>query len=230
MTTPPSRVLVVDDDPDFRRNTFRFLQREGFECLVAEEGGEALLECAKRSPDAVLLDLALGDLNGFVVLRALRSDPRTRAIPIILVTGNAEADLLESAGKCAGAFAFLRKPVDLNELAQTLRAALASCSHAEDGADPDAIVRDSLRVDMKSRRAFVGGILLSIGPRRFDVLCALARSRDGLPESVLRAMVWGGRRVAPNIVAQTVFRLRADLARAGGREMIVSIPGGYKLA
>jgi len=227
---PPARVLVVDDDPDFRRIAFRFLQREGFECLAVEEGGEALRECAKRSPDVVLLDLTLRDLDGFVVFRALRSDPRTRAMPVVLVSGNSEAGLLESAGKCAGAFAFLRKPVDLNEMAQTLRAALDSRSCAKDGADADAIVRDSLRVDLKSRRAFVNDVLLPIGPRRFDVLCALARSRDGLPESILRAMFWGGMRTAPNVVAQTILRLRSDLERAGGREMIVSIPGGYKLA
>ncbi|MDE2142391.1 MAG: response regulator, partial [Elusimicrobia bacterium] len=120
-----ARVLIVDDDHEVRTAVFHYLQEiAGYECIAAASGAAALNLTLQRSPDVVLLDLALGDINGFDVFRALRSDPRARTIPTILITGRSGADLLASAGKCSGAFDLLRKPIDLSKLAKTLRAAL----------------------------------------------------------------------------------------------------------
>jgi DNA-binding response OmpR family regulator len=228
--TAPPRVLIADDDDAFRGCVFRHLQKSGdFECLTADSGGDALLQCARRGPDALLLDLRLRDINGFDVLRAVRSDRRTRRMPVVLVSGAGRADLLESAGRCAGAFAFLRKPVDMDEIAATLRAAVA-VERGVDRDDDTAVVRGPIHLDLIKRAAFLDGVPLPMGPKRFDLLCALARARDGVPERVLRAMVWGAESSTPNIVSQTVARLRSDLAQAGGRDMIRSVPGGYRLA
>jgi two-component system, OmpR family, phosphate regulon response regulator PhoB len=226
----PPRVLIVDDDTVFRGCAFKFLQQvAGFECLAVASGKEALLACSRRSPDAVVLDLALGDINGFDVFRALSLDPRTKSIPVVLVTGRGGTDLLESAAKCSGAAAFLRKPLDLAALGKELRRALGRLHSSEQDQNLDVVERGRLRIDMLRRRVFVGGLPLRLGPRRVDLLCALAASKDGLPETVLRGLGWGGDSLAANIVRQTINRLRTDLARACGKDMIVSIPGGYKL-
>lgn len=222
-------MLIVDDDAELRDAISRYLRNErGFECLTVASGSEALLICVRSNPDAVILDINLGDINGFDVFRALRVDPRTSEIPVLLLTGGSRLDSLEAAGRCSGAAAFLRKPIDFREMVSALRqtlAAVGESSREEDG----VIVRGPLRVDSGRRLAFVEGVPIRIGRRRLDVLCALARSKEGLSEEVLRAMIWGPDSMASNIVSQTISRLRGDLERICGRDLIASIPGGYRL-
>jgi len=224
------RILIVDDDPDVRTAAFRYLQTAaGFECLAAAGGAEAINLTLQRSPDVVLLDLALGDINGFDVFRAFRSDARTKSIPIVLMTGRPQAELLASAGRCAGAFDLLRKPLDLGKAAETLRAALDSQTRRADGPDAGVVTSGPLRIDLRRRLVFVRETPLTLGRKRREILFALAGSRDGIPQNILLALVYGSRNVAPNTLTQTVSRLREDLVSRCGEDRIVSIPGGYKL-
>jgi DNA-binding response OmpR family regulator len=225
-----ARVLIVDDDQEFRKAAFRYLQEvAGYECIAAASGAEAINLTLQRSPDAILLDLVLGDINGFDVFRALRSDPRTRTIPTLLITGRSGADLLSSAGKCSGAFELLRKPIDLSKLAATLRAALDSRARESNEGKPDVVKSGPLRIDLSCRRVYVNETPLRLGRSRLEILFALARTRDGVPLNILHAIVWGMKNVAPNTLVQTVSRLREDIVLSCGQDRIVSIPGGYKL-
>lgn len=225
-----ARVLIVDDDHDVRTAVFRYLQKiAGYECIAATSGAEALNLTLQRSPDAIILDLSLGDINGFDVFRALHSDPRTRAIPVVMITGRSSADLLASAGKCSGAFELLRKPIDLSKLAETLRAALDLRARESTEGNPDVVKSGPLRIDLKCRRVYVNETPLRLGRSRREILFALARSRDGVPQNILHAIVWGSKSVAPNTLTQTVSRLREDIVHRCGQDRIVSIPGGYKL-
>lgn len=224
------RVLIVDDAEEFRTVVFRHLQVvAGYECIAAASGAEAINLALQRSPDAILLDLALGDINGFDVFRALSSDPRTRKIPVILITGRANSDLLMSAGRCVGAFDFLRKPVDFRKLTEVLAAALRFRESRAASDDPDVVQSGPLRIDLKQRRVFVNEAMLQLGPQRREILFALARSRDGVPQNILRGIVYGSRSVAPNTLTQAVSRLREDIVKRCGQDRIASIPGGYKL-
>jgi len=224
------RLLIVDDDAEFLRVAFRYFSTAGrFECLSAERGAEALTLCARQSPDAVLLDLRLKDISGFHVLRALRLDPRTSAISVIAMTGESKAaDLIDAASDSLGA-TILHKPFDFADAAKRLRAAVRASRASRANPDPNVLVRGELRIDLRRRQVFFQDSRVPLGPSRFEVLCALARSKDGLPERILGALVWGPGHKSTNTVAQTIHRLRADLRRATGLELIVSIPGGYKL-
>lgn len=125
-------ILLVEDNPDDRDLTVRALKRHhlGEDLIVARDGAEALdyLFCegdyARRdvcdTPQVILLDLKLPKLSGLEVLRRLRADPRTKLLPVvILTTSNEEEDRLSGYG--FGANSFVRKPVDFEKFSDAVR-------------------------------------------------------------------------------------------------------------
>lgn len=112
------RVLVVDDEPDIAQLLQRFLERAGYQVLVAHRAAEALQLARADQPDLITLDLAMPDDDGFTILEWLKSDPATAAIPVMLIS------ILEDSGrgKRLGAVDYLTKPVQ----EQTLRAHVAA--------------------------------------------------------------------------------------------------------
>jgi two-component system, cell cycle response regulator DivK len=85
----PSHVLVVDDYDDGREMYAEFLELAGYRVSQAKDGAEALRKANDLLPDIILMDLSLPDIDGSDVARRLRKDPRTRQIPLVVVTGHA---------------------------------------------------------------------------------------------------------------------------------------------
>ena len=112
MTGAPATVLVVDDSPENRYAIRRYLAAPEFDVLEAETGSEGL-EMAARDPDLILLDVHLPDVAGDQVLKRLRADELTRAIPVIAVSADATEE--QSRRMTAlGAANYLTKPLTLN--------------------------------------------------------------------------------------------------------------------
>ena len=112
------RILVVDDQP-----TLRMLLRTTFEIIdvhVDEAGSaaEAMERLAQRTPDVIVLDVALPDVDGISLCRRLRSQPATAEVPIVLLTGSSDAS--DEEGRAAGADAFVRKPFSPLELLEII--------------------------------------------------------------------------------------------------------------
>jgi len=93
----PRRVLVVDDHPAARRLLVHHLERLGYETLEARDGAEGLWLARKEAPDLILLDLEMPTLSGWEVVPQLRSEPGTRGIPVVIVTGRSKREV-EQAG------------------------------------------------------------------------------------------------------------------------------------
>jgi PAS domain S-box-containing protein len=119
----PTSVLCVDDDPASRAALALFLQREGFRTSQAASGAEALLLAAQR-PDAIILDVALPDLDGFEVCRRIKAHPATAAIPVLHISGSFVHSEDRALGLDSGAEAYLTKPVEPREVVATVRALL----------------------------------------------------------------------------------------------------------
>ena len=122
-TNARNRVLVVDDEETVRHLFVRVLERAGFDATEALDGKDALELIGQTLPDVVLLDCTMPRLTGLEVVEALRGDPRTATLPVILVTGQGEIDD-RVAGLAAGADDFVTKPVHPEELVARVRAQL----------------------------------------------------------------------------------------------------------
>ncbi len=116
-------VLVAEDDAANRALLSRLLERAGYRSMAVADGRDAIKAAVDEAPDLILLDVGLPGLNGLDVCRRLRADPRTVALPIILVTGQtASRDVV--AGLDAGADDFVRKPYDEAELMARVRSVM----------------------------------------------------------------------------------------------------------
>jgi two-component system, NtrC family, response regulator AtoC len=121
MIPTPSTILVADDDRTIRRNLVLLLRSEGYQTLEAADGDEALSKVGKDSPDAVLLDLKMPGRGGLDVLAAL--EPVLAELPVIVITAlGGSAAAIEAMRR--GAYDYLTKPFDLDEVLLTLTRAL----------------------------------------------------------------------------------------------------------
>src|SRR6266436_7309464 len=117
------QIMVVDDDPDTVSILAPHLQREGFVAIEAISGAECVRIAQERPVDVILLDLMMPDMDGFQVCRALKEDPRTAEIPVIMITARDDLDA-RAEGMRLGVSDFLAKPVFRRQLANRIRAQL----------------------------------------------------------------------------------------------------------
>ena len=118
-----SRILIVEDDNDIALLIAHYLDKAGYASEIVADGGRALTAARETSPDLVILDLMLPGLNGLEVCRALRSDSRTAALPIIMVTARGE-ESERILGLDSGADDYIVKPFSPSELMARVRALL----------------------------------------------------------------------------------------------------------
>ena len=123
------QIMVVDDDPDTVSILARHLQREGFIAIEAISGTECLRIVHEHRIDVILLDLMMPEMDGFQVCRALKQDPETAEIPVIMITARDDLDA-RAEGMRLGVSDFLAKPVFRRQLANRIRAQLETIATA----------------------------------------------------------------------------------------------------
>ena len=127
-----SRILIVDDEPELLRALFIRLTAAGFTCEAATDGTEALAKIQQRCPDLILTDLVMSDMDGYEMCRQLKSNQRTAAIPVVVLTA-VPARALNRHAEHLGAACIMHKPFDSAELLTTVRDILAKTGRG--GAD-----------------------------------------------------------------------------------------------
>ena len=133
------RVLVVEDDPGIREGLRHLLQQEGLDVVTAQDGQEALDIFGGTNPDLVLTDIEMPLVNGFELCRSIKSDPETRLIPVVLVTGlRAVEDRV--AGIEAGADDFISKPFEPVELLARVRSLLLQKRYTDELESAEAVI------------------------------------------------------------------------------------------
>lgn len=120
MTEQQPLVLVVDDYQDAREMYAEYLSFSGFRVVEAGTGTEAVEKALALRPDVILMDLSLPGMDGWAATRQLKSDERTKAIPVVALTGHALAGASEGA-RLAGCDAFVTKPCLPDELVVEIR-------------------------------------------------------------------------------------------------------------
>lgn len=165
-------ILVVDDEPQIAAIARDYLDRAGFRVVVAGDGATALRLARAEQPALLVLDLMLPGMDGLDVTRALREDPATHQLPIIMLTARVEeTDRL--IGLELGADDYITKPFSPRELVARVRAVLR---RSESRREPAGILRaGELSIDLQRRTVRRHGTLVDLTATEFDVLATLAR-------------------------------------------------------
>lgn len=160
------RVLVVEDDHGIAEPLVEGLTREGFEVTWVATGAQAL---SAPSPDVVLLDLGLPDIDGYAVCQQLRAGS---AVPILVLTARS-AEMDRVVGLELGADDYLVKPFGFRELVARIRAVMRRSS--EPSTLDQVQVLGLLTVDRRARRVLVNDVEVPLSPKEFDLLALLAQ-------------------------------------------------------
>ncbi len=217
-TSPPMRVLVVDDEESARRAVAQGLRAFGWEILEAGDGLSGLEAAIRGTPDVVLLDLRLPGLEGEQVLGRLREVSR---VPVIVISAKREEDD-RVAALDMGADDYLVKPFTVRELAARIRAVL----RRSEGEDPEAVTMGDVGVDFPSRSATRDGVRVPLTAQEFMVLGCLARNRGRIvTRATLEAILHPGEDppadTVSNVIDVIVLRLRKKL----GHDLITTRRG-----
>ena len=218
-------MLVVDDEPQFRRALQTNLRGAGYDVVTAGTAEEALSTAALQLPDVIVLDLILPDGRGTDVCRQLR---QWTEAPIVLISA-VDDETEKIAALDAGADDYVTKPFAIGELLARLRAVLRRVSPP---GTPVLEIGD-LRIDLEKQLVTVGGEPIHLTPHEFDLLRLLARNEGKLltHRTILRE-VWGPAYQLESsylhvYVSQLRRKLEADPARP---RYILTEPGaGYRL-
>jgi two-component system phosphate regulon response regulator PhoB len=209
-----ARILVVEDEKDLQDLLSYNLRQAGHEPAVVSLGADALAHVRTNPPDLVLLDLMLPDMPGTDVCRSLKSDPATRAIPVVMLTARGE-EIDRVVGFELGADDYVVKPYSMRELTLRLQAILRRRAAPTDAAGLSTFGR--LRIDREGHRVWVDGQEVTLTALELRLLSTLYDRRGRVQSrAVLLDEVW---RMSSDVNTRTVDthvkRLREKLGEAG---------------
>jgi two-component system phosphate regulon response regulator PhoB len=165
-------VLVVDDERDILELVKYNLDKEGYQVTVVTTGEDALAAARTKLPDIVILDLMLPGVDGLEVCRRLKADPKTRTIPIVMLTAKGdEADVV--TGLELGASDYVTKPFSPRVLTARIKAVLRR-GDEEDGDDVTLRVND-LTIRVGRHQVIVAGVPAELTATEFRILVYLAK-------------------------------------------------------
>jgi two-component system, OmpR family, KDP operon response regulator KdpE len=189
-------ILVVDDEPQITRVLKTTLSAKGYSIRTAGDGAQALEEMKNWSPDLIITDLRMPNIEGLELCRKVRAQSR---IPIIVLSVKGE-ETIKVEALDAGADDYITKPFSVNELLARVRASLRRTSTVEE-AETSVIAIGDFHIDVPGRRVEVRKQEVRLTPKEFDVLVYLARHPDKVvTHRALLAAVWG-----PNSLEQTEY-------------------------
>lgn len=223
------KVLIVEDEHDLAELLAYNLEREGYRPLIAGTGREGLELARSEVPDLVLLDLMLPEMMGTEVCAALRHDPRTQQIPVLMLTARGD-EIDRVVGFELGADDYMVKPFSMRELILRIRAVLRRSGSGAAPAPAETVSIGPLAIDTASHRVTLDGSDVELTGTEFRLLLYFAEHRDRLlTRELLLQEVWGYNFVGDTRTVDThVTRLRGKIGGAG--DLIKTVRGfGYRL-
>ncbi|HXJ27579.1 MAG TPA: response regulator transcription factor [Streptosporangiaceae bacterium] len=224
-----TRALVVEDDPNIVDLIRSNLSVRGFDTVVSVDGVRALQLLETETPDIVLLDLMLPEVDGFELCRQIREQS---AVAIIVVSARGgERDKVTALNM--GADDYMTKPFSIEELLARITATLRRTrpAAAPDTAPPVIVIGD-LSIDLASQQVTKSGRPVHLTPTEFALLRELATNRGKLlTHAHLLRRVWGhGYETETEYVRVYIRRLQTKLESDGGQPLILTQPrAGYRI-
>ena len=182
------KILIVEDEVTVRDTLALKLRAEAFEVITAADGATGLQLAREQSPDLIILDLMLPEIDGLSLCRMLRRDSE---VPIIMLTARG-TEMDRITGLETGADDYVVKPFSLGELLARVRAQLRRAGSEKRASAATRLQAGDLALDLVARRAKLGESELKLTNREFDLLAELMRNRGAvLSRDLLLTRVWG---------------------------------------
>ncbi len=221
------KILVVDDDQNICELLRLYLEKDGFETVVANDGGQALQLAQIHNPDLILLDIMLPVLDGWQVCREIR---KTSNVPIIMLTAKGET-FDKVLGLELGADDYVTKPFDTKEVVARMKAVLRRSNENEKNDAVKEVRYDKLRINITNYELVVDGKSIDTPPKELELIYHLASNpnrvytRDQLLDEVWGFDYYGDSRT----VDVHVKRLREKLEGVSDKWSLKTVWGvGYK--
>lgn len=221
------KILIVDDDENICELLRLYLEKDGFETAVANDGEKAIELAAEYSPDLILLDIMLPKLDGWQVCREIR---KTSETPIIMLTAKGET-FDKILGLELGADDYVSKPFDTKELIARIKAVLRRSNDSEKQNQVNEVRYDKLRINLTNYELVVNGVRIDTPPKELELIYHLASNpnrvytRDQLLDEVWGFDYYGDSRT----VDVHVKRLREKLENVSDEWSLKTVWGvGYK--
>ena len=220
-------ILVVEDEPAIQELIAVNLTRQGHEVRRAATADEALRSIVDSLPDVILLDWMLPDAPGPSIARKLRSESRTRDVPIIMLTARADEED-KVAGLASGADDYITKPFSPRELEARIQAVLRRRTPQ---LTQEAVQVEGLIINPATRTVSGNGKTLKMGPTEFELLHFFMTHTDRVhTRAQILDQVWGDHVfIEDRTVDVHIRRLRDSLAPTGHDDLVDTVRGvGYR--
>ncbi len=221
------KILIVDDDVNICELLRLYLEKDGFETTVANDGETAVKYAEKFSPDLILLDIMLPGLDGWQVCREIR---KTSEVPIIMLTAKGET-FDKILGLELGADDYVSKPFDTKEVIARIKAVLRRSSEKDKKNNVEEVRYDKLIINLTNYELIVNGNRIDTPPKELELIYHLASNpnrvytRDQLLDEVWGFDYYGDSRT----VDVHVKRLREKLENVSDEWSLKTVWGvGYK--
>ena len=224
-----AKILIVEDERDIVELLRYNLQEAGFKTDYVRNGADALHRAVEQSPDLILLDLMLPEVDGLIVCRLLKNDPRTKNIPIVMVTAKTE-EKDRIAGLELGVDDYITKPFSPKEVVLRVSAVLRRIQvgkQAEE--DTKRIQQHGLTIDLNKHQVLTESGPIDLTATEFKLITLFARSPGRVfTRDILMDVIWGQEYYGIDRTVDThVSRLRRKLGEFG--EHIETVHGvGYR--
>lgn len=186
MNATAVKVLVIEDELQIRRFLRPAIEAAGFTLIEAVDGKNGMLEASQASPDVIVLDLGLPDMDGLEVIRRLREWCQT---PIIILSARGQ-ETDKVAGLDAGADDYVQKPFSVSELMARIRVALRHSTASEETVP--VVVAGEMKIDLLRREVTRDGQIVHLTPIEFKLLATLLKHNGMvLTHRQLLKEVWG---------------------------------------
>ena len=223
-----AKILIVEDERDIVDLLRYNLQEAGFETDYVRNGADALHRAIEQSPDLILLDLMLPEVDGLIVCRLLKNDPRTKNIPIVMVTAKTgEQDRI--AGLELGVDDYITKPFSPKEVVLRVSAVLRRIQVGKQAEETKQIERHGLTIDLDKHQVLTESGPIDLTATEFKLITLFARSPGRVfTRDILMDVIWGQEYYGVDRTVDThVSRLRRKLGTFG--EHIETVHGvGYR--
>ena len=221
------KILIVDDDENICELLRLYLEKDGFDTVVAGDGEQAVEYATKYSPDLILLDIMLPKLDGWQVCREIR---KTSETPIIMLTAKGET-FDKILGLELGADDYVSKPFDTKEVIARIKAVLRRTHDRDKSSQINEVRYDKLRINLTNYELEVNGVKIDTPPKELELIYHLASNpnrvytRDQLLDEVWGFDYYGDSRT----VDVHVKRLREKLENVSDEWSLKTVWGvGYK--